>query len=53
MRSQLLLVRRLGQLTVVAYLKLLRVVIMERLWVTPASVPSVTNLNRPEKEISP
>ena len=34
LRSQLLLVGRLGQLTLVAYLKLLRVVIAERLWVT-------------------
>jgi hypothetical protein len=33
LRSQLLLVGRLGQLTLVAYLKLLRVVVAERLWV--------------------
>ena len=32
MRSQLLLVGRLGQMTLLAYLKLLRVVIAERLW---------------------
>ena len=32
LRSQLLLVGRAGQLTLVAYLKLLRVVIVERLW---------------------
>ena len=32
MRSQLVIVGRLGQLTLVAYLKLLRVVIAERLW---------------------
>ncbi len=51
-----MLVRRLGQLTVMAYWKLLRVVIAERLWVIPAPVPAVTaatDLNRPEKEITP
>jgi hypothetical protein len=33
LRSQLLFVGRFGQLTLVAYLKLLRIVVAERLWV--------------------
>lgn len=33
LRSQLVLVGRLGQLTILAYLKLVWVVITERLWV--------------------
>jgi hypothetical protein len=45
LRSQLVFVGRLGQLTLVAYLKLLRVVIAERLW----SVDDIP----PPKETSP
>lgn len=54
LRKQLLLVRRFGQLTVVAYLKLLRVVISERLWAIPPRVPSVTAMTAafPTQEIS-
>ena len=55
MRNQLLLVRRFGQLTIVAYLKLLGVVIAERLWAIPPSVSSVTTATggfQPEEEIS-
>jgi hypothetical protein len=50
-----LLVGRFGQLTVVAYLKLLRVVIAERLWAIPARVPTVTAAidDFPPQEISP
>jgi hypothetical protein len=45
LQSQLVFLGRLGQLTLVAYLKLLRVVIAERLW-------SVDDLS-PSKETSP
>jgi hypothetical protein len=44
LRSQILLVGRLGKLTVLAYAKLLRVVIAERLWAIeerPASEEAV------------
>jgi hypothetical protein len=41
LRSRILLVRRLGELTVVAYVKLLRTVIAERLWAIPARVPTL------------
>jgi hypothetical protein len=48
-------VRRFGQLTIVAYLKLLRVVIAERLWAIPRRLPSVTAAidDFPPQEISP
>jgi len=45
LQSQLVFLGRLGQLTLVAYLKLLRVVIAERLW----SVDDIP----PPKETSP
>jgi hypothetical protein len=45
LRSQFVFVGRLGQLTLVAYLKLLRVVLAERLW-------SVDDIPSP-KETSP
>jgi len=45
LQSQLVFLGRLGQLTLVAYLKLLRVVVAERLW----SVADIT----PPKETSP
>jgi hypothetical protein len=45
LRSQLVLVGRLGQLTLLAYLKLAWVVIAERLWVVE-DIP-------PQKEVSP
>jgi len=56
LRSKVLLARRLAQLTVVAYVKLLRIVMVERLWAIPPRVRAVTGAvgsTRPEKEISP
>ena len=56
LQSQLVLVGRLGQLTLVAYLKLLRVVLAERLWAIPPHVRRVTapvDDIPPRKEISP
>jgi hypothetical protein len=45
LQSQLVFLGRLGQLTLVAYLKLLRVVIAERLWsVDDISPPKETSL---------
>jgi hypothetical protein len=48
LQSQLVLVGRLGQLTLVAYLKLLRVVLAERLWAIP---PHVRRGTRPVDDI--
>jgi hypothetical protein len=45
LRSQLVIVGRFAQLTLVAYLKVVRVVIAERLWAVD-DVP-------PQKEVSP
>jgi hypothetical protein len=55
LRKQLLLVKRFGQLTLVAYLKLLRVVITERLWAIPPRVAPVTAAtdDLPPQEVSP
>jgi hypothetical protein len=52
LRSRILLVKRLSELTIVANVKLLRIVIAERLWSIPARVQAVAPVLEPEKEIA-